>query len=90
MLRKRFVAILICSAMLLVASCGDPQAPGVTSGSDQLRLMKPRVFIATMAMNALLQEDPNPDFRVVAKRSFEIADAMLDEAEKVGEDTSPK
>ena len=90
MLRKRYVAILVCSAMLLVASCDDARSPGVFSGSDQLRAMKSRVFIATMAMSALLQEDPNADYKVVAERSFEIADAMIDEAEKVDEDTSPE
>ena len=75
--------------MLLAVSCTDPHSPGVTSGSDQLGQMRPRVFIATMAMSALLNEDPTADMKVLAERSFEIADAMIDAAEKVDEDTSP-
>jgi hypothetical protein len=50
--------------------------------------MKPRVFIAAMAMNALLHEDPTADPKVLAERSFEIANAMIDEAEKVPEGAS--
>ena len=90
MSRKRYVAALVCSAMLLVAGCGDPRSPGVTDGPNRLDHMKPRVFIATVAMNALLREDPNAeaDVKVLAERSFEIADAMIDEAEKVDEDAS--
>jgi hypothetical protein len=51
--------------------------------------MKPRAAIAAIAMHALLVEDPMADVKVLAERSFEIADAMLDEAEKVDEVTSP-
>ena len=89
MLRKRYLAILVCSAALLVASCSDSRSPGITEGSNQLRLMKPRAFIAAIAMHALLVEDPMADVKVLAERSFEIADAMIDEAEKVDEVTSP-
>ncbi len=91
MLRKRYVAALVCSAMLLVAGCDDdPRSSGVTAGGGRLESMKPRVFIATAAMNALLREDPNAeaDVKVLAERSFEIADAMIDEAMKVDEDDS--
>ena len=42
-----------------------------------------------VAMSALLNEDPTADRKVLAERSFEIADAMIDAAEKVDEDTSP-
>ena len=90
MLRKRYVVVLVCSAILLVASCDDSRSPGVTSGSNQLGNMKPRVLIASMAMSALLHEDPAADAEVLAERSFEIADAMIDEAEKVDEDASPE
>ena len=89
MLRKRYLAILVFSAALLVASCSDSRIPGITEGSNQLSLMKPRAFIAAIAMHALLVEDPMADVKVLAERSFEIADAMIDEAEKVDEVTSP-
>ena len=89
MLRKHYFSILVCAVMLLAVSCSDSHSPGVYSGSDQLGQMKTRVFIATMAMSALLNEDPAADIKVLTERSFEIADAMIDEAEKVDEDTSP-
>ncbi len=89
MLRKRYVAALVCSAMLLVAGCdSDSRSPGITDGGNRLESMKPRAFIATMAMSALLNEDPTADVKVLSERSFEIADAMIEEAEKVDEDTS--
>ena len=89
MLRKHYFSILVCAVMLLAVSCTDSHSPGVTEGSDQLGQMRPRVFIATMAMSALLNEDPTADMKVLTERSFEIADAMIDAAEKVDEDTSP-
>ena len=88
MLRKCYVAVLVCSAVLLVASCSDSRSPGITDGGNRLESMKPRAFIATMAMSALLNEDPTADVKVLSERSFEIADAMIEEAEKVDEDTS--
>ena len=59
MLKKRYMAALVCSAMLLTTGC---------------------------------DEDPNAetDVKVLAERSFKIADTMIDEAERVDEYDSPE
>ena len=88
---KNMKYVIAFMTVLLVAGCDEnPRGPGVTTGGGRLESMKPRVFIATAAMTALLREDPNAeaDLQVLAERSFKIADAMIDEAVRVDEDPS--
>jgi hypothetical protein len=79
-LRVGFLGLVILS----LVSCGEPHDPGITVGSNQLDNMKPRAFIATTAMHALLETRPEMEDADLAKRAFEIADAMITEAEKPG------
>jgi hypothetical protein len=42
--------------------------------------MNPRVFIATIAMHELLDENPEIDRTELARKAYEIADALIAEA----------
>ena len=74
-MRKRFLIVAAVFGMLLSVSCGEPGM-----GSRQLRNMKPRVLIATVAMHELLDENPDMDRAELARKAYEIADAMIAEA----------
>ena len=77
---------LILSSLVLVSlsllSCGDPHDPGIIRGSNRIENMRPRALIATTAMHALLETHPDMEDADLAKRAFEIADAMITEAEQ--------
>ncbi len=77
------LAILGLMSLSLV-SCGEPHDPGIIAGSNRLENMKPRALIATTAMHALLETRPDMNDDELAKRAFEIADAMITEAENPG------
>ena len=83
MSKKTYVVIILSLVTLSLLSCSDPYGPGVSDrGSDRLRNMNPRAFIDTSAMHALLQNRPDMEDEALAQRAFEIADAMITEAQE--------
>ena len=84
MTRKALCVSILGLVSLSLLSCGSSHSPGITSGSNKLKNMKPRAFIATAAMHALLETGPDMEDDDLARRAFEIADAMITEAEKPG------
>ena len=79
---KRFTYVSIGVLCLVLLGCGEPHDPGIAEGSNQLGHMKPRAFIATTAMHALLETQPELKDEELARRAFEIADAMITEGER--------
>ena len=80
---KRLFMALVVVVGLASLSCGSPEDRSLTGGATsgpKLKNMKPTAFVATMAMSALLQSNPEIDKDVLAKRAFDIADAMALEA----------
>jgi hypothetical protein len=80
---KRLFLALVVAVGLGSMSCGSAEDRSLTSGfatEPKLRNMRPTAFVATMAMNALLQSNPEMDEDVLAKRAYDIADAMVLEA----------
>ncbi len=84
MVRKAAVLSTIGLVSLVLLSCGDPHDPGITVGPNRIDQMKPRAFIAMTAMHALLETHPEMEDGELARRAFEIADALITEAEKPG------
>ena len=80
--RRRLCVIIIGLASLSMLSCSSPYSSGVGNNSNNLKNMKPRALIATTAMHALLETHPEMEDGDLARRAFEVADAMITEAEK--------
>ena len=81
---KRNLCVLIGILVLVLVGCEQSHEPGIFRGSNRIKNMKPRALIATTAMHALLQAQPQMSERDLAKRAFAIADAMITEGEKPG------